>query len=70
MDFLNVDDETFAMLLSLETFLSPRDYRQVVAIPRYLRKRELRSYKKRVIHLSRVDAANKKARVGGKFAKN
>jgi hypothetical protein len=49
--------------------MTPRDYRNFHAIPRYLEKRTRRSFAKKSLHPSRILAAKRKLRIQGKFAK-
>lgn len=45
------------------------DYRKYVAIPRYLRKRKNRDWNHKPMHYSRTEAAQRRGRSNGKFAK-
>lgn len=71
MDFNGIEccDAELRRLFNLESPSSAAEYRRLVAIPRYLRTRGNRNFKRRLMHPSRSLAAYKKPRIGGKFAK-
>ena len=71
MDFNSIEccDAELRRLFELESPSSAAEYRRLIAIPRYLKSRENRNYKRGCMHPSRSLAAYKKHRIGGKFAK-
>ncbi len=68
MDFSGFSFDAATQTRLQDEPMTPTEYRKFVAIPRYLQKRECRNFKRRIVHPSRVDAAFKKNRVGGRFA--
>jgi hypothetical protein len=74
MDFLceidDVFDAPYDDLIRIEQIRRAKEYRQTVAIPRWLYKRGRRDYTPKSIHPSRKRAAEKKERNNGRFAKS
>jgi len=60
----------FALGLRPSDFKSKKEYRRVVAIPRYLAKRKRRQWNKEPTYSTRTDAAHRRARSNGKFSRS
>jgi len=61
---------TFAIGLGPSDFKTKREYRRVVAIPRYLAKRKRRQWNKEPTYATRTTAAHRRPRSNGKFSRS